>query len=134
MNGTSEASCNDLIRRFPPSVQRLLDVGAGITQIRRYPRRVDADARNGHCNRTWIVAVGALAHDELHGDGAVTVTSTPHALPEFRGQRGGQRVTRSAKSFRTGIPIIQVDGDRDAGHDKRGITFVSNERDGPRCR
>ena len=81
-----------------------------------------------------IVTFGALAHEELHGDGAVTGTSAPHALPEFRGQPGGQRVTRSAKSLRTGIPIIQVDADRDTGHDDGVIAVVSTEGDGSRCR
>jgi hypothetical protein len=58
-----------------------------------------------------------------------TVRSEPRALPEFRGQPGGQRVACSAKSLRTSIPIIQVDVDRDTGHGDGGIAVASAGRD-----
>ena len=118
---------------FPPSRQRLLDGDADVTQIRRYPRRVDADTRKGHCDRTWIT-LRAFAHRELHGDGAVTVTAAPHALPEFRGQPCGQRVTRSAKGLCAGVPDVQVDADRHTGHDDALIAVACTEVDGSRCR
>ena len=78
------------------------------------------------------ITLGAFAYGELHGDGAVTGTAAPHALPEFRNQPGGQRVTRSAKSLRTGIPIIEVDADRDTRHDDNVIAVASTEGDGSR--
>ena len=85
-----------------------------------------------HCHRTRI-ALGAFPHRELQGDGAVTRASAPHALPEFGRQPGGQRVTHSAKSHRTGIPIIQVDADRDTRHDDNVSARASTEGDGSRC-
>src|SRR5690349_19076567 len=102
-------------------------------QIRRYPRRVDADARKGHRDRTRVIR-GALADGELQGDGAVNRTSAPHALAEFRGEPGGQRVTRAAKSLRPGIPMVQVDADRDAGHDDGIVAVASPGGEGSRCR
>ena len=40
------------------------------------------------------LTLDAFAHGELQGDGAVTGTSAPHALPKFGGQPGGHRHCR----------------------------------------
>jgi len=66
----------------------------------------------------------------LQGDGAIAGTPAPHALPEFRSQPGDQRATRSAKSLRAGIPITQVDVDRDSRHDDSVIAVAAMEGDG----
>jgi hypothetical protein len=77
---------------------------------------------------------GAGAERKLQGDGAVTGTLAPDALPEFRGKPCEQRLTRSAKILRTGIPIIGVDVHRDNRHDDTVMAVAPTEGDLPRCR
>jgi hypothetical protein len=70
----------------------------------------------------------------LQGDGAVTGASAPDSLAEFRSERCGQRVTRSATSLGAGIPIIQVDEDRESRHQDNLIAVAAPDGDWSRCR
>ncbi len=94
-------------------------------------RRVGADAREGQCDRTGI-ALGAVAHGKLHGDGAVTTAPASHTLRELDGQANDQCVTGSAKSLRAGIPLLQADVNRDTRHDDGVVAVAAPDGDGSR--
>ena len=123
MNEASQASCKDSsgVSRRVLSACLMAARASRRSVVTRVGSTLTRAIR--HCVRTRIT-LGAVADRELQGDGAVTGTSAPHALPEFRSEPGDQRVTRSAKSLRAGIPIIQVDVDRDTRHDDSVIAVA----------
>ena len=85
--------------------------------------------RKCYCVRTRIVQ-GAVADGDEQGDGAVVGPPAPHAFAEFRGEPGDQRMTGSAKGFRAGIPIVEIDVDRDGRHHNVAIGAVCKDRGG----